>query len=45
MTKEQLTEVKEAINEMYTLKDIYWKIANMDWTLEMFEMFMKNVLK
>jgi hypothetical protein len=45
MTKNQLDEVNEAVNEMYTLPEVYWKIVNMDWTLEMFEMFMNRVIR
>jgi hypothetical protein len=45
MTKEQLNEVNEAVNEMYTLKEIYWSVANMDWTMEMFELFVKRLIR
>ena len=44
MTLEQINEVKSAVFEMYTLKDVYWKVVNMDWTLEMFEFFMKETI-
>ncbi len=44
MTTKQLQEVDEAVNEMYTLRDIYWKVANMDWTEEMFFTFFKRVM-
>lgn len=44
MTTKQLQEVDEAVNEMYTLRDIYWKVANMDWTEEMFFMFFKRTM-
>ena len=45
MTKEQLEEVTSAVNEMYTLREIYWKIANMDWTVEMFEQFVVRAIR
>jgi len=43
MTPEQHSDVKEAVNQMYTLRDIYWKISNMDWTVEMFESFINQI--
>jgi len=45
MTKEQLHEVEEAVNEMYTLREIYWKVSNNDWTEQMFELFVNRVMQ
>ena len=45
MTKKQLEEINAAVDEMYTVDEIYWKVANMDWTLEMFKMFFNRVIR
>jgi hypothetical protein len=45
MTDKELIEVREAINQEYTLGEIYWKIANLDWTKEMFKLFINEILK
>jgi hypothetical protein len=44
MTKQELDEVTEAVNEMYTLDEVYWSVVNMDWTVEMFRFFVKRIL-
>jgi hypothetical protein len=43
MDIKQLNEVTEAVNQEYTLEEVYWKIANMDWTIEMFKMFIDKI--
>jgi hypothetical protein len=45
MTKEQIEEVREAIHEFYTLDEIYWKVSNMDWTIEMFKYFVGEITR
>ena len=45
MTNEQFVEVKEAVNQEYTLDEIYWKIVNMDWSQEMFRFFVDEILR
>lgn len=45
MTDEEFTEVKEAVHQEYTLEEIYWKIANLEWSPEMFIFFMKEISK
>ena len=43
MDAKQFNEVAEAVNQEYTLEEVYQKIANMDWTIEMFKMFIENI--
>jgi hypothetical protein len=43
MTNEEFVEVKEALNQEYTLDEIYWKIANLKWSQEMFVFFINEL--
>ena len=44
MTSEQISEVKSAVFEMYTIEEIYDFIANGKWTKDMFLFFIKETI-
>ena len=45
MTNEQFNEVNLAVYEMYTLEEIYNKIVDKTWTVEMFQSFVERAIR
>lgn len=43
LTLEQLREVNQAAEQEYTVMEVYWKVANKDWTVDMFESFISRI--